>query len=149
MTSTVPKECHIVYLKAGFAMEAMNAVTVAMKKLICVVKNCNQGFNNVDLIFLNVMNHLFQRIGHVVKDNLGAGKLIQNALRIHKCAMDTKIALTEAMRVKAYAVRISGSLFINQHSYRSPLLVRLLQSPDVQIQRYRISKGPKILQKLH
>ena len=149
MTSTVPKEYHIVYLKTGFAMEAMNAVIVAMKKLTCAVKNRNQRFNNFDLIFLVVTNHLFQRIGHVVKDNLRAGKLIPNALRIHKSAMDTKIALTEAMRVKAYAVRISGSLFINQHSYRSPLLVRLLQSPDVQIQRYRISKGPQILPKLH
>ena len=82
-------------------------------------------------------------------NNLCEDKLIPNALRIHKSAMDTKIALTEAMRVKAYAVRISGTLFINQHSYRSPLLVRLLQSPDVQIQRYRISKGPKILPKSH
>ena len=149
MTSTVRKEYHIVYLKTGFAMEAMNAVIVAMKKLTCAVKNCNQRFNNFVLIFLIVTNHLFQRIGHVVKGNLCAGKLIPNALRIHKSAMDTKIALTEVMRVKAYAVRISGSLFINQHSYRSPLLVRLLQSPDVQIQRYRISKGPKILPKLH
>ena len=149
MTSTVPKEYHIVYLKAGFAMEAMNAVIVAMKKLICAVKSCNQCSNNFDLIFLIVTNNLFQRIGHVVKDNLCAGKLIPNALRKHKYAMDTKIALTEAMRVKAYAVRISGFFFINQHSYRSPLLVRLLQSPDVQIQRHRISKEPQILPKLH
>ena len=149
MTSTVPKECHIVYLKTGFAMEAMNAVIVAMKKLICAVKNCNQGSNNFDLISLIVINHLFQRIGHVVKDNLRAGKLIPNALRIHKSAMDTKTALTEAMRVKAYAVRISEFFFLNQHSYRSPLLVRLLQSPYVEIQRYRISKGPQILPKLH
>ena len=92
-------------------MEAMNAVIVAMKKLICAVKNCNQCSNSFDLIFLIVTNNLFQRIGHVEKDNLCAGKLIPNALQIHKSAMDTKIALTEAMRVKAYAVRISGFFF--------------------------------------
>ena len=106
MTSTVPREFHIVYLQAGFAMEPMNVVIKVMKKLSCVVRSENSEWN-----FLMEVIFLLQSTGHVVKNNLYVVKIIPNAFQKHKCAMHTKIALTEVMRIKTFAVRVSESLF--------------------------------------